>query len=77
MGVYTHEGDFKFSRIPAKPVLNIPTLVGVEYQHIGLGDGLDVIDFSEGGLFQEKGAYIAGQIGADIRRVTYGIGVGD
>ena len=78
IGVYPHYRHVEFFTVPVEPVLHVTALVGVEDQDIWFGRALDTFKYlgKRGDPFQ-KSTDVGGEVGADIGRITNGIGFGD
>ena len=78
IGVHPHNRNIEFFPIPVEPVLDVPALVGVENQNIGFRRAFDAFEHLGQGRdpFQES-ANVGGEVGAYIRRVPNGIGLGN
>jgi len=62
VGINTDEGGIEFFSIPFKPVLYVPTLVGVVNQHIGFGNTVNIINLGQRGDPFYKRADIRGKV---------------
>ena len=60
--------------VEGEPVLHVAALVGVVDQHVGAGDLLHAESLGQRRFLAQVGADVAGQVGADVRRVADRVG---
>ncbi|VTR68795.1 hypothetical protein DESC_720173 [Desulfosarcina cetonica] len=68
IGVDPDHGHVVLPGVIGEPVLDVPALIGVEDQHIRLGNGLDArVGLGQGGELVQVGTHIGRQVGANLR----------